>query len=92
MAETASLLEQIDPSLKEQSESILTESSIQMPEHGIPFAIRHRAQNPLDLNALTQEQRNAELQKGYDDVLAGRTKSADQVFDAIWREYGVERV
>lgn len=53
---------------------------------------KRRAKKPLDLNALTQEQRNAELQKGYDDVLAGRTKSADQVFDAIWREYGVERV
>ena len=41
------------------------------------------------MNALSQEQLNTELQKGYDDVLAGRTKPADQVFAAIRRDYGL---
>ncbi len=104
MAKTANLYARIEPDLKEQAESILTALGIPASnaitifykqivlQRGMPFEIRLQAKKPLDMSALTQEQLNAELQKGYDDVLAGRTKSADQVFDAIWREYGVERV
>jgi DNA-damage-inducible protein J len=41
------------------------------------------------MSALTAEQLNAELEKGFADVTAGRTKPAGAVFDKIRKDYGV---
>lgn len=41
------------------------------------------------LTGQKQEELNTALQKGYDDVLAGRTKPAKQVFDAVRRNHSV---
>ena len=101
MAKTANLYARIEPDLKEQAEAIL--SSLGIPasnaitmfykqiilHRGIPFEIKLPAAAPLDMSKLSPEELSAELQKGYDDVLAGRTKPADQVFDAIRRDYGL---
>ena len=38
---------------------------------------------------VTEDQLDAELEKGYEDMLAGRTKSAKSVFADIRREYGL---
>lgn len=101
MAKTANLYARIEPSLKEQAETILAALGIPASnaitmfykqiilQRGIPFEMKLPAEKPVDMSALTQEELNAVLQKGYDDVLAGRTKSADQVFDAIRRNHGV---
>ena len=101
MAKTANLYARIEPELKEQAESILTALGIPasnaitmfyrqiVMQRGIPFEMKLPATKPVDMSALTQEQLPAELQKGYDDVLAGRTKPAGQVFDAIRRDYGL---
>lgn len=37
----------------------------------------------LDMSQMTAEELDAELQKGYDDVLNGKTKPAKEVFDEI---------
>ena len=37
--------------------------------------------------AKTAQELDAELEKGYQDVLAGRTKPADKVFDEIRKGY-----
>ena len=41
------------------------------------------------LTGQKQEELNTALQKGYDDILAGRTKPAKQVFDAVRRNQSV---
>lgn len=41
------------------------------------------------LTGQKQEELNTALQKGYDDILAGRTKPAKQVFDAVRRNHSV---
>ena len=101
MANTANLYARIEPELKEQAETILAALGIPASnaitmfykqiilQRGIPFEMKLPERKPVDMNALSQEQLNTELQKGYDDVLAGRTKPADQVFAAIRRDYGL---
>ena len=59
-------------------------------QRGLPFEIKlPQSGKPVDLTALTEKQLHAELQKGYDDVTAGRSKPAKHVFDEIRRDYGV---
>ena len=101
MAKTANLYARIEPELKEQAETILAALGIPASnaitmfykqiilQRGIPFEMKLPERKLVDMNALSQEQLNTELQKGYDDVLAGRTKPADQVFAAIRRDYGL---
>ena len=101
MAKTANLYARIEPELKEQAETILAALGIPASnaitmfykqiilQRGIPFEMKLPERKPVDMNALSQEQLNTELQKGYDDVLAGRTKPADEVFAAIRRDYGL---
>ena len=101
MAKTANLYARIEPELKEQAETILAALGIPASnaitmfykqiilQRGIPFEMKLPERKPVDMNALSQEQLNTELQKGYDDVLTGRTKPADQVFAAIRRDYGL---
>jgi DNA-damage-inducible protein J len=42
---------------------------------------------PVDMSALSEEEMNAELEKGYADMVAGRTKPAKQVFADIRKDY-----
>ena len=101
MAKTANLYARIEPELKEEAESILSALGIpasnainmfykQVVLHrGLPFDVKLPASRPVDMTTLTEDQLRAEIQKGYEDVLAGRTKPADQVFAEIRRDYGL---
>ena len=101
MAKTANLYARIEPELKNEAESILTELGIpasnaitmfykQIVLHrGIPFEMKLPVVKPLDMSELTKEQLDAELQKGYDSIQEGRTIPADQAFAAIRRKHGL---
>ena len=41
---------------------------------------------PVDMSALSEEQLNVELEKGYADMKAGRTKSASKAFADIRKD------
>lgn len=100
MAKSANLYARIDPELKAQAEEILSALGIpasnaitmfykQIVLHrGIPFEVKLPAARPLDMSALTDEQMSAELEKGYTDIAARRTKAAKSVFDDIRQDYG----
>ena len=47
------------------------------------------AAKPVSINELTMEELDSEIEKGYADMLAGRTESVDKVFDDIRRDYGI---
>ena len=68
---TANVFTRVDPETKEQAEAILND------QRGIPFEIRLPASAPVAIGAMTQEQIDMELQKGIDDISAGRVVSAD---------------
>ena len=101
MAKSANLYARIEPDVKEQAENILNALGIPASnaitmfykqiilQRGLPFEVKLPAVRPVDVSTLTEEELNAELEKGYADILAGRTKSANSVFDSIRRDYGV---
>lgn len=101
MAKDANVFARVDSSLKEQAESILTQLGMPMSSainlflnqivlrRGLPFEVTLPANAPLAIGGLTKEQLNAELQKGYDDCLAGRVEPAEQVFREIEAEFGL---
>lgn len=101
MAKTANLYARIEPELKEQAEAILSALGIPVSnainmfykqiilQRGIPFELKLPAERPLDMSTLSQEQLHAELEKGYADMLAGRTRPAGEVFASIRKDYSL---
>lgn len=101
MAKTANLYARIEPDIKEQAEGILSALGIPVSnainmfykqiilQNSIPFEVKLPQPPVPDISKLTEQELNAELQKGYDDMLAGRTKPASNAFDSIRKDYGI---
>ncbi len=101
MPKTANLYARIEPEVKEKAESILSDLGIpasnainmfykQIILHrGIPFDVKIPSAQPVNAKVLTEEQMNRELEKGYADMLNGKTKPAKQAFSDIRKDYGV---
>ena len=101
MAKTANLYARIEPELKEQAEAILSALGIPVSnainmfykqiilQRGIPFELKLPHERSLDMSTLSREQLHAELEKGYVDIAAGRTKPAEEVFASIRKDYGL---
>lgn len=101
MAKTANLYARIEPEVKEEAESILSDLGIpasnainmfykQIILHrGIPFDVKIPSAQPVSTATLTEEQMNRELEKGYTDMLDGKTKPAKKAFADIRKDYGV---
>lgn len=101
MAKTANLYARIEPEVKEQAERILSALGIPVSnainmfykqiilQRGIPFEMKLPQGKPVDMGKLTAQELDMALEKGYQDVLAGRTKPAEQVFEEIRRDYGL---
>ena len=97
MAKDANVFARVDASLKEQAESILSQLGMPMSSainiflnqvvlrRGLPFEVT-LPEPPLSIGNMTKEQLNLELQKGYDDCLAGRVESAEKVFRELEAE------
>ena len=98
---TANLYARIEPDVKEQAEKILSALGIPASnainmfykqiilQRGLPFEVKIPQTKPVSVSGLTEAQLNAELEKGYKDMLEGNTKSADLVFAEISKEYGL---
>lgn len=98
MAKSANLNARIEPEVKEQAESILGELGIPVSgainmfykqiilQRGLPFDVK-LPQHPLDIGKMSEEQLNAEIEKGYADKKAGRVVSAKKVFADIRGSY-----
>lgn len=101
MAKDAKVFARVDSSVKEEAEGILTRLGLPMSNainlflrqiilrQGLPFEVSLAAPQPVAMGSLTKEQLYAELKKGYDDCVAGRTVLADEAFRAIEAELGV---
>ena len=98
---SANLYARIEPDVKEQAESILSvlgipaSSAINMfykqiiLNRGLPFAVKIPMEKPVNVAELIETELNAELEKGYTDMVAGRTKPARQAFADIRKDYGI---
>ena len=100
MAKTANLYARIEPEVKEKAEQILgalgipASNAINMfykqiiLQEGIPFDVKLPSKNrPIDMSQLSNEELDMEIQKGYDEMTAGKTRPAKQVFADIRRDY-----
>lgn len=88
---TANVFTRVDPETKEQAEAILNELGIPMSNaiglflrqivmrRGIPFEVKLPTSAPAAVGSMTKEQFDMEMQKGMDDITAGRVVSADTV-------------
>lgn len=100
-AKSANLYARIEPDVKEQAENILSTLGISASNainmfykqiilnRGLPFEVKIPTARPVDVAKLSETEVNAELEKGYADMVAGRTKTARQTFADIRRDYGI---
>lgn len=98
-SKSANIYARIEPEVKEQAESILSTLGIPASnaitmfyqqiilQKGLPFEVKILSASIIDMSALSEESMNAELEKGYADMKAGRTKSAKKVFSDIRKDY-----
>ena len=101
MANTSAVYARIDTNLKENAEHILAQlgitpsSAIQMLysqivlTRGLPLDLRLPSEKPVSIGGMTKEQIDMELQKGMDDIAAGRVLSADDVEAEMRSLYGI---
>ena len=95
MAKTANLYARIEPEVKEEAEQILSSLGISVSnainmfykqiilQKGIPFELKLPENHPLNIHSMTDKRLDIELEKGYADMLEGRTLPATKVFDDI---------
>ena len=98
---TANLYARIEPDVKEQAEQILTmlgiptSSAINMfykqiiLNRGLPFEVKIPPTISVNVENFNEEELNVELEKGYTDMLEGKTKPAKQTFADIRKDYGL---
>jgi len=101
MAKSANLYVRIEPEIKEQAEKILSTLGIPASnainmfykqiilQRGLPFEVKIPERTPIDINTLGTEGLHVELEKGYVDMKAGRTKDTQNVFADIRKDYGL---
>ena len=101
MQRTSNIFARVVPEIKEQAEQVLAQLGIPMSnaigmflrqiimQRGIPFAMRLPAREPVAMGALTTEQLNVELEKGYASAIAGRHRSLKDVVADMEKDYGV---
>ena len=100
-AKSANLYARIEPDVKEQAESILSALGIPASNainmfykqiilnRGLPFEVKIPTAKPIDVAELSEAEISAELEKGYTDMVAGKTKAARQAFADIRKDYGI---
>ena len=101
MTRTSNVFARVEPELKEQAEGILSQLGIPMSnaiglflrqvviQRGIPFEMKLPQRKPLAFDTLSEEEFNAEIEKGFADMAAGRMRPADEVFADMQRDYGI---
>ena len=96
---TANVFARVEPEIKEQAERILSQLGIPMSnaiglflrqiimQRGIPFDMKLPARIPQAIGAMSSAEFNVELQKGYDDICAGRLHDLDDVAAEMQKDY-----
>ena len=98
MEKTATLNLRVNPNVKKSAEEVLSRLGVPMSTAidmylnqisltgGIPFAVTlPKAPDSINADFMTDEEFHAKLQKGYDDMQAGKMQNAENAF-AKFRE------
>ena len=101
MAKTTNVYARVEPDVKAQAEDVLNELGIPMSNaismylrqitltRSIPFDIKLPAPKPVALGALSDKEMKIELQKGLDDIAAGRVHPMEEVHAELKAEFGI---
>lgn len=101
VAKDANVFARVDASLKEEAEGILSQLGMPMSNainvflnqvvlrRGLPFEVVLPNRTPIAAGSLTRDEFYAEIKRGYDDCVAGRTCPAEEVFREIEAEFGL---
>ena len=99
MPKSSSVYTRVEPELKEQVEQVLSQLGIPMAnainlflhqivlQKGIPFDVKLPQRMPLDYFALSEEQFDVEIEKGFASLSAGKIVPANQVREKMQRQY-----
>ena len=95
---TANVVARVEPSVKEQAESILSEMGITasmginmfyrqiIAERGLPFTPSLQPKHPKALDEMTKEEFDQRMAKGLQQAMTGEGEAADVVFNNLTRE------
>lgn len=101
MARTSNIFARVEPEVKEQAERVLEQLGIPMSNaiglflrqvvlhRGIPFELKLPQNEPQSVGMLTDEQFNAEIEKGLADLMAGKVVSAEKVAEKLRQDYRI---
>ena len=91
-----------DETLKKEAEMLFTQMGLNMTtalnvflrqavlERAIPFQPKARTITHVpDFTRLSEEEKNSEIQKGFDSMKAGRMISSEQLRENLQRKYGI---
>ncbi|MDD8049144.1 MAG: type II toxin-antitoxin system RelB/DinJ family antitoxin [Thomasclavelia sp.] len=99
-AKSANLYARIEPEVKKQAEEILSVLGVSSSnainmfykqiilQQGLPFEVKIPTKT-IDMDTLSEEEFNSELEKGYDNMKEGNTKPVDNVFADIRKDYNL---
>ncbi|MCD8204123.1 MAG: type II toxin-antitoxin system RelB/DinJ family antitoxin [Coprobacillus sp.] len=97
---SANINVRIEPELKEEAEAILSEVGLspsgainmfykQIVLHkGLPFEVL-LPEGIINMSAISEDELNKEIMKGYQDVLDGNVKPIEEVFKELAEKYGL---
>ena len=101
MTKTANLYARIEPKLKSEAESILCGLGVPVSNainmfyrqivihRGLPFAVQFPPRSLVNAANLSEEQLDAEVAKGFDDIASGRKRSFAQAKADLAQEFGL---
>ena len=101
MVKTANLYVRIEPELKKEAETILgglgvpVSNAINMfyrqivLHRGLPFDVRYPVHVIANAAAMSDDQLDAEVKRGFDDIAAGRKRPLKQAAAELAREFGL---
>lgn len=101
MEKSTTLNLRVNPTLKQDAESVLSRLGIPMSTAvdmflnqvvlvgGIPFAVTlPKAPDSIDTAKMNEEEIHAKIQKGYDAYKSGRTRNAAEAFNSFREKHG----
>ncbi len=100
LSKSSSIYTRVEPEIKEQAEQILSKLGIPVANainlflhqivlrKGIPFDVSLPQNTSLDYSALTLEQFNTEIEKGFSSMEAGNVISSEKVRENMQMRYG----
>ena len=102
MEKTATLNLRVNPIVKERAEAVLSRLGVPMSTAidmylnkisltgGIPFTVTlPKAPDDINADLMTVEQLHEKLEKGYNDIKAGKVQNAANAFEKFREQHGV---